>query len=218
MNENLANSRYIAVEGPIGVGKSTLAKKLSESLQADLLLEQPKKNPFLARFYAKPRQYALPTQLFFLFQRLKQLQHSQQDDLFTAGRVADFILEKDPLFAQITLDDDEYRLYQQVYTNLQINVPKPDLVIYLQAPEDVLIKRINKRGIKYEKDMNPQYLRKLTDAYTAFFYRYDDSPLLIVNAADMNFVDNEVHYDALLERINSIQSGKNYFNPLIESL
>lgn len=218
MSEHSVKSRYIAVEGPIGVGKSTLAKKLAISLQADLLLEQPKKNPFLAKFYARPRQYALPTQLFFLFQRLKQLQQGRQDDLFSGGRVADFILEKDPLFAQITLDDDEYRLYQQVFTNLQIKVPKPDLVIYLQAPEDVLIKRINKRGIKYEKDINPQYLHKLIDAYTTFFYRYDDSPLLIVNAADMNFVDNEVHYQALLTRINSVQSGKNYFNPLVESL
>jgi len=211
-------SRYIAVEGPIGVGKSSLAKKLSQSLKADLILEEPKANPFLVRYYSKPRQYALPTQLNFLFQRLKKLQKSQQDDLFSGGMIVDFMIEKDPLFAQITLDDDEYRLYQEVYKNMKIKLPTPDLVIYLQASEEVLSERVEKRGVRYEKDISKRYLKKLADAYTAFFYHYNQAPLLIVNAEDMNFVENEAHYTALLEQVNTIQSGKNYFNPLIESL
>jgi deoxyadenosine/deoxycytidine kinase len=211
-------SRYITVEGPIGVGKSSLARKLATSFNSELLLEKPAENPFLARFYAAPRQHALPTQLFFLFQRVRQLQNTQQDDLFSSGRIADFMLEKDTLFAQVTLDNDEFRLYQQVYANLNVEIPKPDLVIYLQAPVSVLLERIEKRGVKYEVDIKRSYLQKLSDAYTAHFHRYTAAPLLIVNAADMNFVDEPSHYEALVNHIRQIHSGKNYFNPLIESL
>lgn len=211
-------SRYITIEGPIGVGKSSLARKLAKSFNSDLLLEKPSENPFLARFYSAPRQHALPTQLFFLFQRVKQLQKTQQDDLFLGGRVADFMLEKDPLFAQVTLDDDEYRLYKQVYANLNVEIPKPDLVIYLQAPVSVLLERIENRGVSYEIDIKSRYLQKLCDAYTAHFHRYTDAPLLIVNAADMNFVDEPSHYEALVSHIRQIHSGKNYFNPLVEIL
>lgn len=216
--EQLAQSKYIVVEGPIGVGKSSLVKRLAASFNSDLVMEKPTKNPFLKRFYSQPKRFALPTQLFFLFQRIRQLQELQQDDLFSQGRVADFMLEKDRLFAQVTLDDDEYRLYQQVYTNLNVEIPQPDLVIYLQAPVDVLQQRIRKRGIRYEQNMSADYLQRLTDVYTTFFHRYDASPLLVVNATEMNFVDEELHYQALVEHIKTVNRGKNYFNPLVESL
>ena len=211
------HSRYIAIEGPIGVGKSSLARKLAHSFNSDLLLEKPADNPFLERFYAAPRRHALPTQLFFLFQRVKQLQATQQGDLFSGGLVADFMLDKDQLFAQVTLDDEEHRLYQQVYANLNVDIPKPNLVIYLQAPVHVLQERIAHRGIRYEVDIKSGYLQKLSDAYIAYFHRYDQTPLLIVNASDMNFVDEPSHYEALVQRIKQVNSGKNYFNPLVES-
>jgi len=216
--EQLAQSKYIVVEGPIGVGKSSLVKRLAASFNSDLVMEKPAKNPFLKRFYSQPKRFALPTQLFFLFQRIRQLQELQQDDLFSYGRVADFMLEKDKLFAQVTLDDDEYRLYQQVYQNLNVEIPQPDLVIYLQAPVDVLQQRIRKRGIRYEQNMSADYLQRLADVYTTFFHRYDAAPLLVVNATEMNFVDEEIHYQALIDHIKTVNSGKNYFNPLVESL
>lgn len=209
------HSRYIAIEGPIGVGKSSLARKLANSFHSDILLEQPADNPFLERFYSAPKLHALPTQLFFLFQRVKQLKTTQQGDLFAGGLIADFMLDKDQLFAQVTLDNEEYRLYQQVYANLNVEIPKPDLVIYLQAPVHVLHERIKKRGIFYESDIKTGYLQKLSDAYTAYFHRYDQSPLLIVNAADVNFIDVPSHYEVLVQRIRQIDSGKNYFNPLV---
>ena len=172
----------------------------------------------MERFYDSPKHYALPVQLYFLFQRVRQLQELKQDDMFSPGRIADFMLEKDILFAQVTLDDDEYRLYQQVYQNLNAEIPKPDLVVYLQAPVDVLHQRIHKRGISYELDIKSDYLHRLSDAYTAFFHRYNQTPLLIVNAADINFVENEAHYQALLNHIQAIKAGKHYFNPLVEAL
>lgn len=218
MDKVVNQSRYIAIEGPIGVGKSSLVSKLAETFNSDVLLEQPTKNPFLKRFYSSPKQHALPTQLFFLFQRVKQLQATQQGDLFSGGLVSDFMLEKDPLFAQVTLDDDEYRLYKQVYSNLNVEIPKPDLVIYLQAPVEVLQERIEKRKISYESDIKMRYLQKISDAYTAYFHRYDKSPLLIVNATDINFVDKQNHFDELVDRIRKVDSGKNYFNPLVEVL
>ena len=207
-------SKYIVVEGPIGVGKSSLSKKLAHSFGSSLLLEKPSENPFLERFYKSPKRFALPTQLFFLFQRVRQLADLKQEDMFSPGRVADFMLEKDPIFAQMTLDDDEYRLYQQVYQNLTIDAPEPDLMVYLQAPVNVLQQRIKKRRIKYEQDIESSYLQRLSDAYTAYFHRYSDTPLLIVNAADFNPIDNQEHYAALVQQIDRIDSGKHFFNPL----
>lgn len=205
--------KYIVIEGPIGVGKTTLARQLAGSIGAGLMLEQPDDNPFLERFYRSPAQYALQTQLFFLFQRVKQLKELRQGDLFSPIRIADFMLEKDPLFARLTLDEDELYLYEQVYKQLAPEVPKPDLVIYLQAPTEILVKRIRKRGILFERNMERSYLEDLADAYTRFFLSYHDSALLMVNAENLNFLDSEEHYQMLLEQISSINSGRHYFNP-----
>jgi deoxyguanosine kinase len=210
-NESLP--RYIAVEGCIGVGKTTLAKNIGRLFNYDMLLEQPEENPFLGRFYQDPKSTALPTQLFFLFQRANQLQALRQDDIFEPVRVADFLIEKDQLFAQITLDDDELNIYQQVYDKLTINAPRPDLVIYLQAPLDVLSDRIRQRGISIEQNISTDYLKALNDAYTRFFHYYDGAPLLIVNAKDLDLAHNRDHFKQLVEYILTIKSGRHYYNP-----
>lgn len=205
--------RYIVIEGPIGVGKTSLAKRLASDFSGELLLEGAEENPFLERFYRNPRHAALPTQLFFLFQRAQQIQELRQSDMFAPVRVADFILEKDRLFAQLTLDDHELKLYEQVYDNITVDAPQPDLVIYLQAPVDVLLTRVQKRGREYERFIETNYLERLVEAYTRFFYHYTATPLLIVNAADIDLVNNDQDYQFLLERLGKTTSGRHYFNP-----
>lgn len=205
--------RYIAVEGPIGVGKTTLTKNLAQTFNYETLLEKAEENPFLERFYAGEKNSALSTQLFFLFQRVQQINELRQADLFEPVRVADFLIEKDQLFAQVTLDDDELKLYQQVYEHLTIDAPVPDLVIYLQAPADVLMERIEQRGITAERSIDGDYLMQLNDAYTRFFHYYDSSPLLIVNAAEIDWVNNPEDYKALVDYMLSISSGRHYYNP-----
>jgi deoxyadenosine/deoxycytidine kinase len=206
--------RYIAVEGCIGVGKTTLARNIAQLFNYDMLLEQPEENPFLERFYRDPKSTALPTQLFFLFQRANQLQALRQDDIFEPVRVADFLIEKDQLFARTTLDDDELNIYRQVYDKLVINAPRPDLVIYLQAPLDVLLERIRQRGISAEQHISADYLKALNDAYTEFFHFYDGAPLLIVNAKDLNLAQNRDHFKQLVQYILTIKSGRHYYNPV----
>jgi deoxyguanosine kinase len=206
-------SRYLVVEGPIGVGKTSLAMKLAETFGAELMLERAEENPFLERFYRDPKGAALPTQLSFLFQRARQLQQLRQGDIFQPMRVADFLLDKDPLFARLNLDDEELKLYEQVYQHLTLDAPRPDLVVYLQAPVDVLVRRVQRRGIGYERYIQQEYLERIASAYSQFFYHYGASPLLIVNAADINPVENEADYSALVREISKIRSGRHYFNP-----
>jgi deoxyadenosine/deoxycytidine kinase len=205
---------FVVVEGPIGVGKTTLAKRLANSLGSNILLEAAEENPFLEKFYENPRNAALPTQLYFLMQRTRQLKQLKQDDLFNPVRVADFLIQKDRLFAEVTLDSDELDLYEQVYSNLTLDIRSPDLVVYLQAPVEVLLERINRRGIKHEKWVEAAYLERLCDAYVRFFYRYNDAPLLIVNAADIDFAHNDDEYALLLEQVLETRSGRHYFNPV----
>lgn len=205
---------YIVVEGPIGVGKTSLAKRLAKSFETDLLLEGADENPFLERFYQDPRSGALPAQLFFLFQRVRQIEAMRQADMFQPVQVADFLMEKDRLFAELTLDAEELKLYEQVYQHVTVDAPVPDLVVYLQAPEDVLLKRISRRGIKYERKIDAEYLHNLSEAYSRMFLNYEDAPLLIVNTSGINLVDNDDEYEALLEQIYLTRTGKHYFNPL----
>lgn len=205
--------RHVAVEGPIGVGKTSLAKQLAQSFNYANLLERAEDNPFLERFYSNQRNAALATQLFFLFQRMQQLNELHQADMFTPGRVADFLIDKDRLFAEVTLDADELQLYQQVYDHLTIDAPVPDLVVYLQAPANVLLERIQKRGVVAEQNIRADYLDLLNDAYTRFFHYYDAAPLLIVNAADIDWVNNPEDYRDLVDYMLNIRSGRHYYNP-----
>ena len=205
--------RFIAVEGPIGVGKTSLTKRLAETFNYELLLENAEENPFLDRFYQNPKQHALATQLFFLFQRAQQIEESRQSDLFEPVRVSDFLIDKDRLFAELNLEKDEYNLYHKVYQHLVIDAPKPDLVIYLQAPTEVLLQRIQKRGIPSEQMIELEYLNQLNRAYTEFFHYYSDSKLLIVNSAEIDLVDNDEDYEQLVTYILSLPNGTHYFNP-----
>jgi deoxyadenosine/deoxycytidine kinase len=206
--------RYVVIEGPIGVGKTSLVRRLGRSFGSELVLEQDADNPFLERFYRNPRAVAFQTQLHFLFQRARQLQDLRQADLFERVRVADYMLEKDRLFARLTLDDEEFALYEQVYERLAIDAPHPDLVVYLQAPVDVLLERIARRGIDYEQQIDRRYLERLTDGYARFFLEYEAAPLLIVNAAEIDPVGNDSDYQGLLEEIVKPRKGRHYFNPL----
>jgi len=205
--------RYIAVEGPIGVGKTSFTRRLAETFNYEAVLEQPEANPFLERFYLNRRQAALQTQLFFLFERVRQIHEMRQGDMFEPVRVADFLLEKDRLFARINLDSDELALYENIYAHLTIDAPRPDLVIYLQAPADVLMDRIQQRGIKFEQNIERSYLVALADAYTEFFHYYDQAPLLIVNTTEIDLAHNDRDYEDLLRFLLTVKRGRHYYNP-----
>lgn len=204
---------FIAIEGPIGVGKTTLAKRLANSFNYQTLLEEAEQNPFLEKFYSNRRQAALATQLFFLFQRTQKIQDMRQADIFEPVRVSDFLIEKDPLFARINLDSDEFQLYEKVYQQLTIDAPKPDLVIYLQASTDVLLSRIDQRGIAAEKAIDRDYLERLNEVYSEFFLYYDGAPLLIVNASEIDLANCDRDYHHLVDYMLDIRSGRHYFNP-----
>jgi len=204
---------YVVIEGPIGSGKTTLARMLADQFSVELLSEKAEANPFLTRFYQDAQRYALPTQLFFLFQRSRQIEDMAQRDMFGEPTVSDFFLEKDPLFARLNLDDEEYSLYHQIYQHLQLKAPKPDLVVYLQTPVDALMDRIEERNISYEQDMPREYIARLAEAYSEFFHGYDASPLLIVNNEKLNIIKDPEAFNLLIERIGQIKSSREYFNP-----
>jgi deoxyadenosine/deoxycytidine kinase len=204
--------RHIVIEGPIGVGKTSLARLIAQRFQAELLLEKPEDNPFLEKFYQEPARYALPTQLFFLFQRIGQLRDLTQRDFFENMVISDFLLEKDRMFANLTLDEEELKLYQQIYQHQRPQTSVPDLVIYLQASPQALIERVQKRATPYEANITESYLSQLSDAYSHFFYHYDDAPLLIVNTEHLNPVDHSEDFELLLNQIDGMKGRREFFN------
>jgi deoxyadenosine/deoxycytidine kinase len=208
----LSRFRHIVVEGPIGVGKTSLARRLSEHLQAELLLENAADNPFLPRFYQDPKRYALATQLHFLFDRTRQVSQLAQGDLFRQSIVSDFLLDKDRLFARLNLEADEYELYRKVYDDLALQAPAPDLVIYLQAPLEKLRERVRRRGIDYEQGMSTDYLDRLAAAYSEFFHHYDAAPVLMVNSENLNFVKSAGDFGLLLERMEKMRGPREFFS------
>ena len=204
--------RYVVVEGPVGVGKSCLARRLAAHYEAATLLEKPEENPFLARFYENPARHALSTQLFFLFQRINEVRELTQMDLFSLNTVSDYCFDKDKLFARLNLNDDEFALYQNIYQTLAPQAPTPDLVIYLQASPATLIERVQKRAVAYEQQMDDGYLNSLAQAYSDFFYHYDAAPVFIVNSENLNFVDNDGDFALLLQRIEGMRSAREFFS------
>jgi deoxyadenosine/deoxycytidine kinase len=212
MSAAAARLRHIVVEGPIGVGKTSLARRLGATFGAQLLLEQPQANPFLERFYREPARHALATQMFFLFQRIQQLAELRQLDLFRTHVVGDFLLDKDPLFARLTLADDELRLYEQLYAQLAPRAPAPDLVIYLQAPAQTLVERVARRGLPAEAGITADYLRRLADSYADYFHHYDAAPLLVVNAEHLNPIEREEDYALLVSHVEKMRGRREYFS------
>ena len=206
--------RYIVVEGPIGVGKSSLANILSERMQARRVMEVVEENPFLANFYQDKQKFAFQTQLFFLLSRYKQQQELFQQDLFANVTVSDYLFAKDRIFACLTLDPNELSLYDRVFEALGTRVAKPDLVIYLQARIDVLLQRIKRRGREFERKFDPQYLEDLCRAYNEFFFHYTETPLLVINTSDIDFVNNEEDLANLLRVIKQMKKGVHHYIPL----
>jgi deoxyadenosine/deoxycytidine kinase len=204
--------RYLVVEGPIGAGKTSLAKRLAARLSADQVLEQPEENPFLSRFYQDMSRYALPTQLFFLFQRARMIEPLKQPDMVARPTVSDFLLDKDLLFAHITLSGDEFALYQKIYDALRPQAPAPDLVIYLQAQPAVLVERVKRRAMGFERGISDEYLALIAESYARFFYHYSASPLFIVNSENLNFVERDADFELLVSRVRAMKTRREFFS------
>ena len=205
---------YIVIEGPIGIGKTTLTLELAQNFGAETLLEDASVNPFLENFYKDRLNAALPTQLYFLFQRIQQLQEMRQVDIFKKIFISDFFIQKDPLFAGVNLNNDEYRLYQKVFSSVIRELPKPDLVVYLQASTKTLFDRVKKRGRVIEKEIEFEYLAEINDAYTQYFHHYSETPLLIVNTNQVNFSENKSDFLYLAQQISNVKKGRHYYNPI----
>ena len=214
----MSESRYIAIEGPIGVGKTALARRLAEAMSAELVLEEVDENPFLERFYRDGRSAALPAQMFFLFARARQIEAMRQSDLFAATRISDYLFTRDRLFAELNLDTEELKLYDQIVANLDVEPPVPDLVIYLQASVDALMQRLARRNATYDRFVERAYLERLTDAYARFFHTYDEGPLLIVNASVIDPVNNDADFQQLFQQIERTTGGRHFFNPVAAAL
>jgi deoxyadenosine/deoxycytidine kinase len=206
--------RYVVIEGPIGVGKTSLAKLLAKEFDARCILEKPEDNPFLPHFYQERKKYAFQTQIFFLLNRFQQQKEIAQLDLFNQVTLCDYIFAKDRIFASINLDDHELALYEQIFGLLNVQIPTPDLVIFLQARPEVLIHRIKSRNVSYEKEIDLEYLKTLTDGYNYFFFHYDESPLLVVNTSEIDFVNRKEDFSQLVREINQMKKGTSYFIPL----
>ena len=218
LQSSTGSSRYIAIEGPIGVGKTALARRLADSLSATLVLEEVEENPFLERFYRDGRSAALPAQMFFLFARARQIQDLRQSDLFSSVQISDYLFTRDRLFAELNLDPEELKLYDQIADSLAVEAPVPDLVIYLQASVDSLLRRLVRRNSSYDRYVERAYLEKLTEAYARFFHVYDDGPLLIVNASQIDPVNNDADYQQLFQQIERTTGGRHFFNPVAAAL
>ena len=218
MQRSADSPRYIVIEGPIGVGKTSLARKLAESLEADLVLEEVFANPFLERFYQDGQSAALPAQMFFLFARARQIEDLRQADLFSSVRVSDYLFAKDQLFAELTLAPEERSLYNQVVESLNVEAPVPDLVIYLQSTVEALLDRIARRGVAFERAIDRRYLEKVTEAYARFFHEYNEGPLLIVNASQIDPINNPADYEQLFRQIERTTGGRHFFNPVAAAL
>ncbi len=212
----LQRFRYVAIEGPIGVGKSTLARRLATLLGADLLLEQPQENPFLDRFYKDMPGYAFQTQLAFLFQRARQMQAVAQPGMFANAVVSDFMFEKDAIFARLNLSDEELRLYTQMYAQVAPQVREPDLVIWLQAAPPTLLRRIRQRAIPMEQGIEPAYLQRLCDAYVEYFHAYRGAPVLAIGTERFNPVDRDGDFAVLLERLAAFKGPREFFETHVE--